>query len=55
MNTLLDLEPREAGSLELEPIVSFEEADAAMQDRTRCPGCCVESTEELIATHSVTQ
>jgi hypothetical protein len=55
MNTLLDLEPREAGTHELEPIISFDEAGVAMQDRNRCAGCCVNSTEEIIATHSVTQ
>lgn len=55
MNTLLDLEPREAGLLENEPRVSFDAAGTAKQDRTRCAGCCVISSEEIIATHSVTQ
>ena len=55
MNALMDLEPREAGSHAVEPAIAFDEANASMQDRTRCPGCCVVSTEEIIATHSVTQ
>jgi hypothetical protein len=55
MTTLLDLEPREAGLLENEPRVSFDAAGTATQDRTRCVGCCVDSSEEVLATHSATQ
>jgi hypothetical protein len=55
MNDLFDLEPREAGSRIIEPSIAFDESVTALHDRTRCAGCCVESSEAIIATHSVTQ
>jgi len=55
MTELFELEPREAGSLIIEPSVAFDEAGTALHDRTRCVGCCRENTELLETTHSVTQ
>lgn len=55
MNDLMQLEPREIGVTTVEPSISFEAANVAMQDRTRCVGCCVNSTEQVLATHSATQ
>jgi hypothetical protein len=55
MNTLMDLEPREAGSAVVEPGIAFNHAQVSMDDRTRCVGCCVASSETILATHSVTQ
>jgi hypothetical protein len=55
MDALLDLEPREAGFHIIEPSVSFENATTASYDRTRCYGCCLDSTEVLETTHSATQ
>lgn len=55
MKDLFDLEPRDAGALAVEPAIAFDEATTGLHDRTRCVGCCKESSEIEYITHSVTQ
>lgn len=55
MRELFELEPRDAGALVVEPAIAFDEAATGLHDRSRCVGCCKESTEIDLATHSVTQ
>jgi hypothetical protein len=54
VNALLALEPREAGTAVLEPVIAFDDGFYAEQDRTRCPGCCFSHTQVDVATQSQT-
>lgn len=55
MNDLFELEPREAGSVVIEPSLGFDEARSALHDRTRCVTCCEDASEFIVTTRSITQ
>jgi hypothetical protein len=55
VTALLALEPRDAGTEVVEPVIEFHDGFYAEQNRTRCAGCCIHNTQIDIATHSHTQ
>jgi hypothetical protein len=55
VTALLALEPRDAGTEVVEPVIEFHDGFYAEQTRSRCTGCCWSGTNIEIATHSHTQ
>ena len=55
MTALLTLEPRDAGLDIVEPEVEFAGKDNELHELVACAGCCVNGSNIILATHSVTQ
>lgn len=47
MTALLALEPRDAGTSVVEPDVEFDSKWDVLRTRTKCHGCCVDSSHEI--------
>jgi hypothetical protein len=47
MTALLALEPRDAGASVIEPDIEFDSKLDALRTRTKCHGCCTESSHHI--------
>lgn len=53
MTALLALEPRDAGASVVEPDIEFDGKLDALRTRTKCHGCCVDSSHQIDITGSL--